>query len=82
MSQDAVLNVSTIADRDTWRSDLALRIDVEQRAQVTRTQQTFQMVTWYYETVVKSAEPKKVAGSLVSEGINKFLGKWLDQNGR
>ncbi|MGH9204697.1 MAG: hypothetical protein ACRD2A_26010, partial [Vicinamibacterales bacterium] len=73
MSQDAVLNVSTIADRDTWRSDLGLRIDVEQRAQVTRTQQTLQMVTWYYETVLKSAEPKKVAGPLVAEGINKWL---------
>ena len=82
MTQDAVLNVSTISDRDTWRSDIALRIDIEQRAQVSRTQQTLQMVTWYYETVVKSVEPRKVAGPLVSEGINKFLGKWLDQNGR
>jgi hypothetical protein len=82
MTQDAVLNVSTIADRDAWRSDLALRIDVEQRAQMARTQQTLQMVTWYYETVMKSTEPKKVASTVVSEGINKFLNKWLDQNGR
>lgn len=82
MREDAVLNVSAITDKDAWRSDLVLRIDLEQRAQLVRTQQTFQMVTWYYEKMLKTADLKVAARPMVAEGINKFITNWLDQNGR
>ncbi len=80
-SADAVLNVGVLRDQRSLSSDLWIRIDVEQRVQLARTGKSYQLVTWYYEAkknAMVSTDPPK----MLQAGLDTFLEKWMDMNGR
>lgn len=79
---DAVLNISFITTPRAISTDLSFRIDLEQLAQLERTKQTTSMVTWYYEKSALNTIVKDVAHPMLTKGVNEFLNKWLDFNGR
>jgi len=81
-SNDAVLNISFITTPRTLFTDLFIRIDLEQMAQLQRTRQTTRMVTWYYEKSALNTIVKDAAPIMLTKGIDELLSKWLDMNGR
>jgi len=81
-ANDAVLNISFITTQRTLVTDLCLRIDLEQMAQLQRTKQSSRMVTWYYEKSALNAIVKDAAPLMLAKGIDEFMSKWLDMNGR
>lgn len=82
-ANDAVLNISFITYQRTLVTDLCLRIDLEQMAQLQRTKHTTRMVTWYYEKLIQNSVPvKDAAPNMLTAGVNEFVSKWLDMNGR
>ncbi len=82
-ANDAVLNISFIHAAPTaWTNYLSLRMDVEQMSQLQRTRQTTRMVTWYYEQSDWRVVVSERAPTMLAKGVNDFLSKWLDMNGR
>jgi hypothetical protein len=81
-ADDAVLNVSVITVTRTLVTDILVRMDVEQLAQLARTKKSYPMVTWYYEQNKLNGIPKSDGPRLVKTGLDEFLSKWLDMNGR
>ena len=81
-ADDAVLNVSVITVARTLVTDVWVRMDVEQLAQLARTKKSYPMVTWYYEQNKLNGMPKSDGPRLVKAGLDEFLSKWLDMNGR
>ncbi len=80
--EDAVLNISFITTPRAISVDLSFRMDLEQLAQLERTKQSTLMVTWYYEKSALNTIVKDVAQPMLTKGVNEFLNKWLDFNGR
>lgn len=81
-NDDAILNVSVLATPRARTSDVSVRMDVEQVAQLQRTKQTLRMVTWYYEENASNAVVADAAPAMLGKGVNEFLAKWMDMNGR
>jgi hypothetical protein len=79
---DAILNVSVVTVTRTLVTDVQTRIDVEQMAQLARTKKSYAMVTWFYEQNKLNGIPKVDGPRLVKAGLDDFLSKWLDMNGR
>lgn len=81
-ADDATLNVSVITVTRTLVTDVHVRMDVEQLTQLVRTRKSYPMVTWFYEQDKLNGMPKSDGPRLVKAGLDDFLSKWLDMNGR
>jgi hypothetical protein len=82
VTKDAVLNVSMLKIARALSTDLLLRIDVEQRATMVRTNQALPLVTWFYEDDKRAVTPDQTPQAMLKQGVDKFLNAWLAANGR
>lgn len=82
LSKDGLLNIAFVKVERALSTDLALSIDVEQHASLTRTGSVLQMVTWYYADDRRNVVVDQVLQPMLRQGLDKFLNAWLTANGR
>ncbi len=80
--KDAILNVSFIKVSRAMSTDVTLRLDIEQRATLTRTGQSLRMMTWFYEDDRRNVDAAATVRPIFVQGVNRFLNSWLAANGR
>jgi hypothetical protein len=81
-NEDAILNISFITTQRVLSTDLSLRMDLEQMAQLQRTKQTLKMVTWYHEQNALNTVTTEAAPKMLTKGVDDLISRWLDMNGR
>lgn len=81
ISSDVVLNIGYFV-RTGLADGVTLRMDVEQRVTMPRTQEALNMVTWFYEAEGSAPSWRSDVSPMLQTGVDKFLSDWLDANGR
>jgi hypothetical protein len=79
---DGILDVVLVKIPRALSTDFIVRLAVRQSAALSRTQQPFFLLTWFYEDNGRNVSPDQAGPAMVSKGVDKLLAAWLDNNNR